>query len=186
MTFKSNVKIELRDKNGKVVKTLKKRCHSYVRQMIDVLHDEMGYAFAADIKDTGATSRTLSGSEDPFSLAANAGIDAHGIQVGTDTTAVAIDQYHLIAQILEGSTSGKLTHGSTSVGAVALVGSTAKFTISRTFTNNSGADIIVNEVALTISTSVTGWRVMIERSLLTFTISNGTSGTVTYTISVTA
>jgi len=179
------VQIELRDKNGKVTKTKRKQCHSYVQQLIDILHDDMAYSFGADIKDTGATMRTLTSGMTPWVVIAESARDSFGIQVGTDNTAVNIAQYHLIAQILEGSSSGHLSHLATSVGSPITVGSTRKFTIARTFTNNSGADITVNEVGLTVKPDTQSWYFLIERTLLSFTIANGTSGTVTYTISVT-
>jgi dUTPase len=59
--------------------------------------------------------------------------------------------------------------------------------MARTFTNNSGADITVNEVGLIVKDyyGTTVGYFMIEHSALTFTVANGTSGTVTYTISAT-
>jgi hypothetical protein len=168
MKLNIDAKIELRDKNGKRVKTIRKTLKSYVRGIIDQL-------YANAVLDTYTR----------FCMQSSAGDSLFGVQVGIGETAVTISDSALETLILHGDTSGKLNYGSTSIGSVAIVGSTAKFTIARTLTNNSGADINVKEVGLRIKDTYTDTYVFIERTLLPFTIVNGTSGTVTYTISVT-
>jgi hypothetical protein len=195
MKIKVMAKVELKDKNGKVTKTLTKECKSYVRQLIDILHNCMAYDNTANIKDTGAVSRAigcgLGGTngaiDDVLCVNSAAGDSTCGIQVGTGVIAVTISDYYLPSLITHGDTATHLNYGALSVGSVAIVGSTAKFTIARTFTNNSGADIDVKEVALITKSAAPGdsFKFMLEHTLLNFTIANGTSGTVTYTISVT-
>lgn len=191
--LKVYVQAELRDKNGRFIRrTRQYLAHSYVRQLIDVLQGLFG-ALNYTILDTGNTSRVTdnsygAGQNDILRCDSASANKLYGIQVGTDNTAVAISQYHLIAQIDEGASSGKLNHGSTSLTSVAIVGTSAKFTIARTLTNNSGADIEVKEVGLVLAiydNASTIRYIMVDRTLLDFTITNGTSGTVTYTISVT-
>jgi hypothetical protein len=162
--------VVLRDKNGKILKTIRKKCHSYVRAMIDLLQYSMSDVAVYNY----------------FSVIAAAGDNSYGIQVGTGTATVTILDAHLQTLIANGNAATQLSYGSVSVGAVAIVGSTAKFTIARTLTNNSGADITVNETGLMVNVSIGGpVKNLVEHTLLTFTITNGVSGTVTYTISVT-
>ena len=150
--LKIYVQTEIRDGNGKVIKRIRKRlCHSYVQQLIDMLRDLMSGS-SGNVVDTGGTSRAMVISGTDFSFYAGAGVagDTYGIQVGTSNSAVTISQYSLVAKISNGSSSGQLSYGLVSVGATATVGTTRQFTIARTFTNNSGADITVNEVDLVL------------------------------------
>lgn len=190
--MKVHVQVELKDKDGKLIKrSRKKLSRSYIRQMIDLLYS-IGATGDTAMKDTSGVARTYSytyscSHGQVMVLAAAAANDLYGIQVGTGEDAVTISDFQLKTKILHGDTSTKLNHGATSIGAVAIVGSTAKFTIARTFTNNSGADIDVKEVGLVgicIYGTISNMYIMLERTLLPFTIANGTSGTVTYTISV--
>jgi hypothetical protein len=183
------VEIDLYNKNGKRTKHIKKECHSYVRQLIDMIDGFMSNS-GVNCKDTGGTNRTNYYQYNSMIATAAAGDNSYGIIVGIGNTAVTISDYVLDTTagniIAHGNAATQLSYGSVSVGAVAIVGSTAKFTIARTLTNNSGADITVNEVCLTgYSSGGAGYKYMFERTLLTFTVANGTSGTVTYTISVT-
>ena len=183
-----SVKVELRDKNGKITKTIEKPCHSYVRQLIDLLDIFFKNDVGQVIKDTSGTNRnlsTISWGFEGFKTDAGATVDDFGILVGTSPSPITISDFKLWELILHGDSANKLNYGATSVGVVAIVGSTAKFTIARTLTNNSGADITTEEVCLVVDTSGNHYWIMLERTLLSFTVANGTSGTVTYTISVT-
>ena len=114
-----------------------------------------------------------------------------GIQVGTQTSppAIAITDYVLGALIANGNGNGQVVYSATTLTAPATVGSTRKFTIARTFTNNYSSNITINEIGLVLKsyyTQATAFYYMIEHSYLTFTInSGGASATVTYTISST-
>jgi hypothetical protein len=125
-------------------------------------------------------------------MQAGAGDDTFGIQVGTGTTAVAIDQYALAGKIAHGAGTGQLQYGAMSVlTPPQTVGNKRQFTAARTFTNLSGADITVNEVGLVVQAPDTGGtphKFLIERTVMATpkVIPNGGSSTWTYTISVTA
>ena len=182
MKFQMYVQVEVKDKNGKIQRIRKRKCSSYVRHMIDQLMVSMGYVNLSGVNTAGG-SVTLAPGADEFRVDGPAGVTTKGIRVGTGTTPVAIGDYALATAIAEGTGAGQLSHGVTSTIAPTTVGSARQFTIARTFTNNSGASITVNEVAL-YRYSVTG-SFMFERTLLTFSIANGASATVTYTLSVT-
>jgi hypothetical protein len=191
MKFEMYVSVVVRDKNGRIVKRLRRKCKSYVRQLIDHLNSFMTQGSVSSI-DTGGATRTIVATSAYTArymslYGSSAGVTTHGVRVGTGTNAVAISDYALQTPIAEGTGAGQLTHGATSVGSPTTVGSSRQFTIARTFTNNSGASITVNEVGLYVETyDGTAYRYyMIERTLLTFAIANGASATVTYTIKVT-
>jgi hypothetical protein len=186
--------IILRDKNGKVIKTINRVCHSYVIGLVDMLRGYLSDSNPSlqDIENATQTFQityiAYAGFYSRFSAAANAGNDSFGIQVGTRSDAILITDYQLKTKILHGDVSNKLNYGACSVGTCATVGTTRSFTVARTFTNNSGANITVNEIGLIAACynpTESAIYLMIEHSLLTFTVTNGTSGTVTYTISAT-
>lgn len=191
--LKIYVQAEIKDvKTGKLLRrSRKKLCHSYIIALINILRCMMNYSADASTTDTSDASKTLGGNYGGgyrMYTVGGAGDATLGIQAGTGTQAIAITDNKLKTLILHGDTSTKLNYGATSVGLPATVGTTRSFTISRTLTNNSGADIIVNEVGLVVSCHDNAGGnpfFLIEHSLLTFTITTGTSGTVTYTISAT-
>lgn len=177
-----SISVEIKDKTGKVLKRKTVQAKSYTRQMIDAFQIMMSQ-IAADIKDTTGANRSTSPIAEMYDLTAEASNDDFGILCGTDDTAPTISDYVLGVPIAEGSGAGQFSHGAVSIGTVVIVGSTSKFTIARTFTNNSGNSIEVEEVALVFSDGT--YFFLIDRSLLNFTVADGLSGTVTYTISVT-
>ena len=204
-------RITLNDKDGKPLrlgrigkhvfkfplgkKSVSVKCNSYVRQLIDILYGSMAGSTAESTKDTSnAAQNMIDGggwyymnsalNVSQLLVTAGVGDTTYGIQVGTAGGAITINDYHLNTLILNGNSATQLEYGSVSVGGVAIVGSTAQFTIARTMTNNSGADITVNEVGLVVKPYSRAIYFLVEHSLLTFTVTNGTSGTVTYTISV--
>lgn len=188
--FQIHVEVKIRDiKTGKLIKRARKKlCNSYVLSMIDLIRSQ--WAVSTDsLIDTINQSRVMSsyGSGLMSSCWVNAGVndDSFGIQIGSTAGATTIAMYKLVAQILNAT----VAHGSVSVGSPITLGSTRQFVVARTFTNTSGNNVTVQEVALVTAIKIGGTTVrnfMMERSLLNFVIVNGTSGTVTYTISVTA
>jgi hypothetical protein len=161
---------------------LVKPANSFVRQFVEALRMLMAQA-SADIKATNEVVYTISPSSTNLRVNAGAGASDWGILVGTGTDAVTINDYRLQTPISHGTGPGQLQYGAVSVGTVAVIPPSAEFTIARTFTNLSGADITVNEVGLAWKHDVPAF--LLDRSLLTFVIPNGESRTVTYKIKVT-
>lgn len=181
MRFDIKAKVVIRNKKGQIVKVVEKECNSYVKQIISALRILMGFT-AGNITNTVGGSVSRAGSDTVLRADGASGSIASGIIIGTGTSAVTINDYKLDTRIEHGVGAGQLQYGTTSFTDVIVVGSTTKFTISRTFINDSGNDITVEEVALKSQNNGT---FMLERTLLKFTIKNGESGTVIYTISCT-
>jgi len=187
MKFDLFINVTLRDRNGKVIKRIRRKANSYVRGMIDVLRTQMSQ-IGTSFVDTGGVSRVSTTNSLNFWTNAGAGVSYNGIVVGTGTNILTISDYALYSQIAHGSGSGQLNYGSCSVGVPSTVGTSRMFTVTRTFTNNSGASITVNEVGLVVGCNddvPTNRYVLADRTRITFSIPNGASGTVTYTIKVT-
>ena len=186
------VTVEVKDETGMLIASKKGR--SWVHAFLEHLYAVM-FVSTRSVKDTAGASRTIPDFHDtthihrPFlELSAGSGVTSFGIVVGTSTQAVAPGDHTLISQIAEGTGAGQLSHGGTTSTVPYTTATKTEMTISRTFTNNSGATITVNEVGLysrTRDTTDVLRFFCIERALLTFTIENGTSKTVTYTITST-
>lgn len=178
MKFQIYLQAEIHDTQGKLIKRIRKKLsHSYVRQFIDMLLTMMQHSGSSG-KDTGGVARTISVHANNFRLDGT-----NGIIPSTDTNPVTISDYALTGQIGNGAGAGQLQYGAMSFVAVSILGSTAQFTMSRTFTNSSGGDITIHKVYLL--TTGENYSFLLEATLLEATIANGTSGTLTYTISVT-
>lgn len=175
---------EIRDKHGQIISVTKHEVHSIVRGFIDTLHVQMGQVAVTNgaVATDGATRNTGTGVNN-FAADNAAASGTYGLVVGTGSGAVTISDYALGAKIAHGSGAGQLSHGGTTFTNPTTSGSTRSFTIQRTFTNNSGSDITVNEVGIYIKMST--YILLMDRTLSTKTITNGTTGTLTYTLGVT-
>lgn len=174
--------------------------HSFLTQYYGIIQTFMTGNYAANteatntITDTTGTGRSFEGGQNmpPGTRFAtqNAVPDAtYGIQVGTGTTANSGSTSSLATLIAHGNGAGQLSYGTMSI---TNPGGTAPlfFTFSRTFTNNSGADIGVAEIGLAVAADTGGTQrnYLIIRDVLgsTVTVTNGGfrtfTGTMQYTI----
>jgi hypothetical protein len=151
--------IEIRDKNGKLLERKRFKSHSWLRQFIDYLRlcasQSKTSLNTMSITDITGTSRTVpyTGSTGiqkyilGYNAAANDG--DYGIVVGSGDTPNATTTYALATKIAQGSGSGQLVHGATTVETVTNPsGGDFQFRIIRAFTNNSGASVTVKEIGL--------------------------------------
>ena len=207
-TFEAFLQLEVRDSKGAVIKQIRRRSHSWVRNAYNWLLSQLAGAPANDtsfgagyinIKNTGGS--VLSGSNyrldlrSPSNYLAGAGDASFGIQVGNGTNPDSFEDYALQAQIPHGVSSGQLSHTEvTRSESYDVPTRVFKVEMLRYLNNNSGADIGVNEVALVpkVSASVdSGGYVpsptLVARDKLpsTVTVPNTGQLKVTYTIQLT-
>lgn len=114
-----------------------------------------------------------------------------GIVIGSGSSAVSPTDYSLAQQITHGSGANQMVHGTQTTETVQVVGQTSSVRATRTFTNNSGAIIIVREIGWIISFYDTGAAqryALFLRDVLPSAVAvpDGSTFTVRYTISVTA
>ena len=148
--------------------------------------------------NTGGTSEALISNYDTadnyimisgeiFATNDGSGDASYGIQVGTGTAANSTSTYALVTLIANGTGSGRLSYGSHSYNWSTGMTST---TVTRSFSNGSGASITVSEVGLVWSSyggSGAQYNFMMIRDVLSssFTVANGGSFNVQYTIAIT-
>lgn len=170
------------DKDGNIIGESEHEANSLVKAFLAHLLAHLSTSTVASIPDTTNTSRSVANSSS-WSITGTSGAGTQGIVVGTGTTAVTLTDYNIQTAIVHGTGDGQLSYGGVTFdSSLTTSGSTLYFNISRTFTNNSGSNITINEVGLiTASTN----KFLLDRTLSTNTINNGNSSTCTYKISIT-
>lgn len=185
MQLKITREWEIRDRSGVVVRRLpEKECNSYVIAFLDMLYVQCtnnSTTIKAPDGSTNAVTRWIN----TFDVMA-AGTADYGLLVGTGTTAVALTDYSLESVITSGTAAGQLVFSTPTSQSVATSGSTRRFRLLRTFTNNSGSSITVRETGI-VALGAISVRFCIERSLESpgVAISDGQGGSLTYTIGIT-
>jgi hypothetical protein len=189
---------ELKDKDGNVVQRGKeKKSDSFLKQFMQFFHvSAANLQFSpiyvglsvANIRDTSNTLRLCYNSDYGLPSAAGASANAnYGILVGTDDTAVAIDQYNLIAKVAHGTGAGQLQYAAMAFAAPTATVSIAAFVCSRDFSNGSGGSIVLKEAGLALNRSSQYF--LILRDLIEYptglTVTNGLTFALHYKIQTT-
>jgi hypothetical protein len=163
LPFKVMVELEVRDKNGRIIKKHRQMSHSFLKQWLQFLRCQTsitrgGSGISISVVDETGTARTFPyGWTDAFNreaLMCNAlaGDSSYGIVVGTSNVPNTINTYSLGAKISHGTGSGQLQYGSHTFEDITNPsGNILVFRIIRTFSNGSGATITVKEVGISIS-----------------------------------
>ena len=193
MSTVAYIEAEVKDRNGKVIARKKKLSRSFVRGwnhlLCAQLRGEAVPAPAIQTKDTSNTLRNVRGSGSPFYADAPIANSTYGCVVGTDNTPVDIENYALGAQCAEGVGLNQMNHQACTATYLGVVGTVSSFKIERTFLNNSGNAINVEEIGLYNMM----WEVgavtryfMTLRDLFSLAVPDGGGITVTYTIRIVA
>ena len=140
--------VTIRDKNGEVTKHYHRRCHSFVKQMLQLLEVHHRGVGIANILDTSNTARTVMSSTNHFKIEGGIGIVTKGIVVGSGLAAEANTDYALQTLIAHGVGAGQLSYQAVSFTTTAIVGANVDFIITRVLTNGSGGNVSVNEIGL--------------------------------------
>ena len=188
-------KVELTDKDGRVIQREEGPSHSYVRQWNEILHLQAAAIYiggGGTVKMTdGSTESNAYYSVRSFRCDAGIGVDRSGLRVGKDSTPVSIHDYTLGAPIAEGTGLHQLQHQLTYFTGPSVAGSTLSFTMQRSFVNHSGAPVSgIQEIGsyIEFTGSMLGRVALGFRDVLgsSFSIPDGGSITVTYTLKVIA
>lgn len=197
---KAYLYVEHRDKNGKVLHIINRESHSWVDNYYNWLTSiTMGYDSTATnssrLVDYGGTTR--GSNEIPQSGPHAAGYQIwvdntssppSGVVIGTGTDAEDCTDYYLSSVVDDGTDSGKMEYSANTL-TYALVGTTHKNTIGRTFSNNSGGSITVIEYGLVgilrMAFGLGAYLLNRDKELHGIAISNGETIYVAYTIQLT-
>lgn len=191
MRIQLHYTVEIRDKEGKLLKRQRRKAHSFLQQYNELISYLMTNVDRS-VKDTGGTDRTLDRNA-PSSIWTLASFgteaqDVEGVVIGTGATAVAIDDHALETQIAHGVGSGQMYYYAVTISTPSVNGSECSFTLTRVIGNQSGATITVKEIGIYSRAYYTAYSYhCIVRDVLTTTqdVPDGGSITVVYTIKVT-
>ena len=165
--------IEIKDlKTGEIYR---QPMHSFVWNFLAGLY----YTWLADAPDP--VHKDTSGVTDNCQLGpvnALANNNHYGIVIGDGETAESCDQYALASKL-------NLTEEICQVGNVSVAAQVASLEVSRTFTNNTGGNKTINEIALIDSYGTDYFMDIRDKLASGVAINNGVSKNAKYTISVT-
>ena len=198
MNVKTYLKIKVINENGKCTYYRRYRSRSFVIGFLN--------AMFTNLSGQGITNTNTSGSQytteqvDQINVNDGSNDNNYGIQIGTGTTTPSIVDTRLSALITNGTGAGQMQYGGVNVtGAVTNTSNnTGYITVTRTFTNNSGASITVSEVGLVAWSGNSGGSIngtfygssnqyyLIIHDLLPtpITVPNGSSLSISYEIQV--
>ena len=160
--------------------------HSFLEQYYNLLY-ELVSGSTVTITDTSGVAQpggNTGRSSTMMQFNAGSTDNTHGIQLGTGTAANTSATYALSALIANGVGAGNLVYGASSTSAPAFAAPNFQMVMTRTFTNGSGGDITVNEIAL-VANYVSTYEFMITRDVISggFLIPSGDTVTATVTMS---
>ncbi len=183
-------KIEVKDKNGKTVRTIVKNkdpiCDGLYGILVALISKN-----SLSITDPSGTSWTFATVDFTKTNAlAPAGDDSYGVVVGNGSGTPSYSDNDLFSKIPNGTSSGQLQYGDSSIYQPAPSGNTLIIGVTRTFTNNSGGDINISEIGLLLSLSgtdpngnaITEPTLILHDTFTPVTVPNGGSITITYYI----
>jgi hypothetical protein len=204
------VEIELRDRSGRKIFKKRFRSKSFVSNFLKILRTHAyGYSGSSSLTVYGAYVVTgvkdhsgnevsfqiysVSATEPSYYLNVNAPVnDANfGIRVGSGSTPPTANDYNLANPIAHGTGSGQLLYGATTIESVVVEDSNkTSFRIIRTFSNSSGATVIVREIGLSFKWYRPGYGysyALLARDVLSNEVSvpDGATLTVRYILSTT-
>jgi hypothetical protein len=177
--YKAEIRAVVLGKDGKIRKRYKwKRANSLIKAFAQGLKIGMGQA-AETVKDVTGTDRTVGANAANLSVNAVSGVSSWGMVIGSDATPVSMSDYKLGAQI-----TTNVDHSAVTVSMEYPDANTARVVISRTFTNNTGANVVIQEVGLYAKLGGTTYNFCIDRSLYSLLLPAGEAVVITYRISV--
>jgi hypothetical protein len=193
-TMAGFVRVKIHDAEGKLkTQTQWKQSQSFVQTFLQLIHFYIAEATTENIvtnidgTDTDVYTPMNDSYEDCMQLNAGSGVDSYGIVVGSGTGAESNTDYALDTKITDGSGAGQLEYGSQGFVGVFEVAGNVDMIINRVFFNNSGSGVTVEEIGVYIwnNSPVATDYFCIIRDLLNFTVNNGESATVEYTLRIT-
>jgi len=190
MNVKAYLKIKIIDENGKCTYYRRYRSRSFVANFLRQIFTNLSHQSVNNVNTSGGSYSIVN--YDTIIVNNVSNNDNYGILIGSGTSAPNIIDYNLSQVISNGASVGQMQYGAVSVtGAVTNTSTnTGYITVTRTFTNNSGASITVSEVGLVawsgnFSGQSNQFYLIIHDLLPTpITVPNGSSLSISYEIQV--
>ena len=182
----------VRNKKGEITQRQAMRSRSFVKQFLQGLWLFAAYRYfnwPVMMKRTDATEIAVTLYQNDWECNAAANSDTYGILVGMGTTAPTIDDYDMETKIAHGVGAGQLQYSAVTFGAPTEDGTVSHFTITRDFSNASGAAVTVREIGLVVrfydTSGPSAHNFLTIRDAVNITVPNGETLTVNYRIQAT-
>lgn len=177
------IKIEIQaelSKDGKIIKRYPwKKANSLLKGFIQALAAQMS-DISQTITDTGNIGRASAKSLYNLTCNAGAGATTFGLLIGTNSTPVIMTDYKLGTPV-----TTNIAHGNVTFAVENPDANTWRLAIARTFTNNTGSALGVEEAALYTYFSASQYIICIDRTLYQVSVGAGVTLTLTYRITAT-
>ena len=200
--IRATITFRITNPDGTIVREWTEPAHSLNTNFASIIY-ALWNAGTIGVFDINGNSIVINGaSGGTMAITAPSGNDLYGIVIGSGASAGSTpppSAYKLSAQIPQGTSSGQIEYGAVTLNSPTLSGQITSFTISRSFTNVSGATLTVTEIGLVVY--MTGFNMeqsgqppplssdyfMIAYDIPSSAINvqNGQTLTITYTFSVT-
>lgn len=179
-----NIKLQVRaivhTKDGRTFKKYPwKKTHSLLKQFIQLLMIQLSYTNQTIKKTDGSTYNSPPHALNLMVVGA-LNDTTFGILIGSGDTPVTLEDYALEAQI-----TTNVAHALQSFALENPNASTWRISISRTFTNNTGAVLHIKEVAIYTSNYTSYVSACLERTLYAVDVPDGYPVTFQYRITIT-
>ena len=199
MLIKGRLRIDVKDRDGRVIKTVEQPMRSFVANFLRFLYTifatEQGVSTTqTTIQDIDGTARTYPdlGSQAFYTFhggKAPSGNGNYGILVSPNTDPTLMDHKTLPYRYTEGTASGQMHYGQTEVIEPEIGTNYARLKIIRPIYNQSGVTQTIGSVALVLRGRHTtgGFNFLIARDVLSTPIdlADGQTAVVTYIIEIT-
>jgi hypothetical protein len=152
--------------------------HSFTINFLKGLFEYMANA-AIIAFDTANSSQTMPAQYAPFQLTAAANATTTGILIGSGTNPNTLTDYNLQTQI-----TANVYHNAMNFFINCPSASAAELIINRTFLNNTGSALTINEVGLFGLNSGIAKIFLLDRTLFTIVVPAGLAITLTYKIGI--
>jgi hypothetical protein len=183
----TEMEIEIRNPRDQIVSKKTEKCHSFTNQWIQFIKSLLTQE-QRQIKDESGSLRTAFLTPvSPYTaiMKANFGAGvAEGVILGALDTAFDHTDYCLAQKIAEGAGAGQLNYGNqTHETEVLDIEGILSCRIIRTYTNNSGDDVVIKEAGVTVENkSTTSYYFLILREILSSPVTLPNSYTLTVRI----
>lgn len=191
--IKAYYQLTVSNPDGSIARRTHRRVsRSFVQQFLKLLNVHMEHAYGGghtgpQVTDTSNTTRTLTfiAADSHLAVDAPEDNDTYGIVVGSDNTAESNTQYVLGTQIADGTGAGQLDYGAHVWIDAQVVGANVDLQIQRTFINNSGGGVTVEECGIYVKSYNVYFFMIIRDVTGTVTVNDGQTLTVDYTLRTT-
>lgn len=179
------------DQQGRVIRrTRVRRSRSLLRQWIELLRVRFTQEDQAGVRNiAGALVTIIHASTVGMLINGGAGDANRGPVAGGGSAPVDIADFRLGALIPNGTGAGQLAYAATSFSGIVVDATSAQFTVSRIFNNQSGGPVTIREVGIHAQNNISGQIqhfFLIVRDLVSpaETVPSGGAATLVYTVRV--